>query len=1356
MHNIKEQYFKSKIPDVMLRTLLFVLFFSCHCKALTQTLIMGNGQTLTEKICMEGVDICDDGGPNGNYGNDFDGSVYLYTTSGADITLSGTFNVETNYDYITVFDGTTQIATYTGSGSVNLVATSGAIQIVFHSDGSVNRSGFQFHASAPNDTYQCHLNASNLNISNLTSSSCTLTWEGSGTNLLLDYGNGPIPVSGNSYNLTGLNASTNYIVRLYEQVDSAETCCSLILHFRTPLQGGHGCIDPTNLTAPYVQGYYGYFNNPYSFTDIVDHGPNNANSRHTVHTNPNERDYRTGNLLSTVPPGGTSSVRLGNWESGGQAEAILYAIEIDTMVSDLLILKYAAVLEDPNHEPDEQPRFRLEILDANMEVIDPDCGVADFIANANLGWNVNGSTLWKDWTTVGIDLNPYAGQTIMVRLTTYDCAFSAHFGYAYFTLECSRKSMASESCGDNTNNTFTVPAGFNYLWYTDSPSNPISTSQSLNVTADTTTLYHCQLSFVDKPQCNFTMSATAGIRYPLSLFDTTMLIGDCQFDINFLNRSTISNDGVTPSGSGESCETAWWDFGNGDTSSLYHASTHYDAPGTYIVTLISTIANGACADTLQMPVNVMPPGPNPQIIGPTDHCEGTIITDTLLIQNAVWNSNGSDTMIVSPTETTTYTVSATDSINCTYTLKHTISIHPIFFISDTFVICTSDLPFTYKDSVIADTSDTVHLLLKDTTVHGCDSTSSLHLTIHPTFDHHTYDTICSNQSVTFADETYDTTGVYPHSLLSVYNCDSLATLHLLVWPAYDNHAYDTVCDDSSIFFVDSAYRQSGDYSYQFYTSHACDSLETLHLTVYPTYGLHFYDTIYDGDIFSFESNSYDTTGTYPILLAAAFGCDSLRTLHLQRNRRTYNDSTLCQNSLPLVWNGVSFSDGGGTRTNHLQTFADSVHLSGLNGIDSLVVMQVTAIDTSSFTEQLHTCDTLTWRDNQLYSSSTNTPFLRYENQWGCDSILHLDLTVDNTHHFTDHRVACDSLQWIDHQWYLTDTLGPLDTIMTNAGCDSIVTLDLAVRHATYEEFVDTFCHQQTYHWRSFNVSDDSAYLTVDYYLTDTLRTVHNCDSVLALRLTKMAQPRIDFSYEIDCHRRTYTITAKTDAGYIRWSAFPDEPDLEEHKDQLTIRVSPSDTTAYSLYADYHETPLCPTTSTLTLHPVEVPDAILQVSPEALKYNAMDFTAYDISNNYDSRIWYLDSIRQSETSRALYGQGSTDVDTITISLAVFNGQCYDTAVYHLPILRVGVFAPNAFTPNLDINNRFVIVSHGVIDGELYIYNREGLLVYQTSDFGDKGWDGGNCPQGNYVWKFLYHAIDYPNSLQTKVGTILLIR
>ena len=128
-------------------------------------------------------------------------------------------------------------------------------------------------------------------------------------------------------------------------------------------------------------------------------------------------------------------------------------------------------------------------------------------------------------------------------------------------------------------------------------------------------------------------------------------------------------------------------------------------------------------------------------------------------------------------------------------------------------------------------------------------------------------------------------------------------------------------------------------------------------------------------------------------------------------------------------NGVTFSEGEGSRTGHLQTFADSVHLSGLNGIDSLVVMRVTAVDTSSTVEQIHACDSLTWHDDNSYSSSTTVPFLRFDNQWGCDSIRHLNLTVDYTHRAVDQHQACDSMQWIDQRWYFSDTVGPLDTLV---------------------------------------------------------------------------------------------------------------------------------------------------------------------------------------------------------------------------------------------------------------------------------------------------------------------------------------
>lgn len=1390
-------------------------------------------------------------------------------------------------------------------------------------------------------------------------------------------------VNGDHLDLTGLAPGASHSVTVRRICSSTDSSRTKTAFFHTTNIPANGCIDPTNFNSGYITAYYGTFNNPYANTGIINSGPNSSASRHTIHTNVNEKDPRTGSRLSTVPPGGASSVRLGNWQTNYEAEAILYVMKVDTTVSDLLILQYAAVLQDPNHSPEDQPRFRLEILNSNMQLIDPVCGAADFIANSNLGWNTYGTNLWKDWTTVGIDLSPYAGQIISIRLTTYDCDQGAHYGYAYFSLSCGRKNMQSESCGDNTDNTFTVPAGFNYLWYTDTPSSPISTSQSLNVSTNTNTIYHCLLSFIDKPQCNFTMSVLAGVRYPLSIFDTTMVVNNCQFDVSFTNRSTISADGVTPSGTGEGCETAWWDFGNGDTSSFYHASTHYDHPGTYTVTLVSTIANGLCADTLQRTIDILPPGPNPTIIGPTERCLGDPIPDTLYIQNAAWSSLGNDTMIVTPTQTTTYTVSATDDANCTYSLEHTIAIHPTYSRRDTAVICTPELPFTYGSLVIATASDTgsysykeltihgcdstgtvfltvndtsstdtmatacesftwhgttyttegsvatrvtpnifgcdstttLHLTLHqssdttlhdtiienqlpyifndvsfssdafdtaiiipnsfgcdsnitytlfvhwnvdttlydtlcndqlpyvwngiafDTTVnqtvtmtrslvllnrygadstitmnltihplydhhlsvaicdnqqytfgdstflggngsivhldslrsqHGCDSLSTLHLTVHPTFDHHTYDTICSNQSIVFTNTTYNTTGDYPHTLQSQHQCDSLSTLHLQVWPAYDIHTYDTLCDDSSRFFIDTTYRLTGNYTHHFHTSFSCDSLHTLHLKIYPTYDIHLFDTIYEGDTYLFEATLYDTTGIYPHLLSATFGCDSLRTLHLQRNRRTYVDSVVCQNHLPMTWNGLLFADGNGSRSGNLQTLKDSVHLSGLDGIDSLVVMTVTAKDTSASVDIIHSCDSLLWNDGILYISSTSKPSIVLQNQLGCDSIRHLNLTLNHTHHFTEHISACDSMLWIDGQWYYRDTaghagpvgsrhaIGPVDTLVTRSGCDSVVSLDLQVHYATYEESLDTFCYNQTYHWRDFSLHGDSLHTTVDHYLTDTLRTIDGCDSVLAIRLTQMAQPAISFYFEHDCDQLSYRLTGTTNVPYITWSSVPYDSLLDGHEHDAHLTVSPHSVTDYLLYVDYYETPFCPYTETLTLRPITIPKAVLEVNPEALKYNAMDYNAYDASLPYEDRTWYVDWMQQDETSRHLSGQGSPENDSIVIALRVYNGQCYDTAVYILPVLKVLVLAPNVFTPSLDINNRFTIATQGVIDGELFIYNREGLLVFRTKDFNQQGWDGAGCVQGNYVWRLDYHAVDHPEMLKSTVGSILLLR
>lgn len=744
-------------------------------------------------------------------------------------------------------------------------------------------------------------------------------------------------------------------------------------------------------------------------------------------------------------------------------------------------------------------------------------------------------------------------------------------------------------------------------------------------------------------------------------------------------------------------------------------------------------------------------------------------------------------------------------------------VHPLYDHHLSVSICDNQ-NYIFGDSLFngtvshVDHTDSLH------SIYGCDSLSTLHLDIWPTFDHHLYDTVCANQSYVWgspqrvmvppatvtlwlhgSDSAMDRNvavvdTMFTDHLSSVHSCDSLSSLHLRLLPAYDLHYRDTMCDagwqsgrtpewqSRNYSFETATYTVTGNYQHQLSTLAttqrplACDSTRTLHLRVYPTYDMHFYDTIYDGDTYTFEQVLYDTTGVYPRRFEAVYACDSLRTLHLQRNRRTYVDSVICQNALPLTWHHMRgntpmhtvFQEGDGVRGAEWQTIKDSVHLLGLDNIDSLVVMTVIARDTSATFDVQHSCDSLIWRNGVTYTSSTAEPWVLLQNHWGCDSVRHLDLTVDYTSWYTDRQVVCDSMEWINGEWYYRDTIGtagplgsgfvvgPVDTLVTKGGCDSVVNLDLSVHYSVFTAAVDTFCYDETYTWHDFSVHSDDEYSTIDYHLTDTLLTVWQCDSVVGLLLTKLAKPTIIFDYDIDCANLWYNLSVTTDVGYSIWSSDPFDPMLDGQEQQRQIRVSPESIGDYMIYVAYHDGLRCPLTDQITLRKITIPTAQIHVTPDALSYKNLEFNAYDISEEYTERVWYVDWVPQSETSRKLVTEADILADTVTVALSVFNSQCWDTVSQRLPIRKVVVFAPNVFTPDQEDNNRFVLSVQGVIDGELSIYNREGLLVYRTKDFTGEGWNGEGCPQGGYVWKLEYRGIDYPAASQVEVGTVLLLK
>jgi hypothetical protein len=253
------------------------------------------------------------------------------------------------------------------------------------------------------------------------------------------------------------------------------------------------CPDFLDLTSNQVVGTYGHIIDSLMSIGIMP-------GHHTLITQQGT-DPRTGGQLPLLPDGENAVIRLGCEQAGGEMESLIYTFTVDSD-QPVLLLKYAVVLEDPGHEALFQPHFLIQMLDANDELISG-CMEYNVVSSPEIpGFQAydpgNGVfVMWRPWTTNGFDLSAFAGQTVKLRLSTFDCAYQAHFGYAYFTARCISNKLSFSDC-DGTEVTLSAPQGFEtYLWNDGST----ATSTTCMVQGDTVitcvanTVTGCQLTF---------------------------------------------------------------------------------------------------------------------------------------------------------------------------------------------------------------------------------------------------------------------------------------------------------------------------------------------------------------------------------------------------------------------------------------------------------------------------------------------------------------------------------------------------------------------------------------------------------------------------------------------------------------------------------------------------------------------------------------------------------------------------------------------------------------------------------------------------------------------------------------------
>lgn len=510
--------------------------------------------------------------------------------------------------------------------------------------------------------------------------------------------------------LRGLTPNSDYTITFASLADSTNLCCQNKIRFHSPPIPALGCFDAADLYAPYTECSYGrIFYNDTSY-GIVDSGIYAGSpSRHTVITDTNAYDHTLGQQLKMVCPGCTASVRLGNPRVGSEWESVTYSMTVDTMVNAILILKYAAILENPSHGPNDQPRFSFDLLDNNLQPIGDDCSHALFVAGNSLDWTTIGAVQWKNWTTVGFDLTDFHGQTVNMRFTTADCKQGAHWGYAYYSTECSSKRIHAEHCGLVDSNTFTAPKGFIYRWIAPN-GETVSTSRSITLPSDSA-IYRCLLTSPENPDCYFTLSAFTGIRIPVAEASVkSITTTDCQEnEVTFINSSNVSS---IP---GERPDEVMWIFSDGDTSYDYSPTHIFHDTGSVTATLIAGLSGWQCTDTITLTIDL------PSYLYWPEHLNAC---DSLTWRDGItYHADTTGVQFIKTIPTGCDSVFTLDlTVNRSYHMPA---------LTDT--ACRHSY-YRWRGHLLFDLSQIDTLLLVDTltTADGCDSVLSLQLYIKPT------------------------------------------------------------------------------------------------------------------------------------------------------------------------------------------------------------------------------------------------------------------------------------------------------------------------------------------------------------------------------------------------------------------------------------------------------------------------------------------------------------------------------------------------------------------------------------------------------------------------------------------------
>ena len=250
-----------------------------------------------------------------------------------------------------------------------------------------------------------------------------------------------------------------------------------------------------------------------------------------------------------------------------------------------------------------------------------------------------------------------------------------------------------------------------------------------------------------------------------------------------------------------------------------------------------------------------------------------------------------------------------------------LTVNPKSITEKRIVITPAQLPYIVEGHLFD--KDTIHV---DTLVnqYGCDSLYRIVLVTTTHYSEWTPIPLCPGAELKIDGQVITEPGLYTYLRRSKVTgeMDSIYRVEVYDAPSYERTLERTICDGDTIMMGGKPYTHSGTFVYRGQTVDGCDSIETLILTVNPSYHFDTAVTIMDDQSFYWRGKTYNKTGMYYNSYQTELGCDSTYSLKLHVVETEYHhiDDTICNGQI-YVWRGDTLTMDG----YYTQIVRDTLH-----------------------------------------------------------------------------------------------------------------------------------------------------------------------------------------------------------------------------------------------------------------------------------------------------------------------------------------------------------------------------------------------------------------------------------------------